>query len=77
MKTTMYYYGTGRQDMVQHVAHTGTAGTISNGFGAQCYRVRVWCSTDAYVKIGNSPTATTSDTPVMAKISETFIITPG
>jgi hypothetical protein len=77
MKTTMQYYGTGRQDTVQHVAHAGTAGKISNGVGAQCYRVRVWCSTDAYVKIGDSPTATSSDMPMTAGIAETFTITRG
>jgi hypothetical protein len=77
MKTTMYYYGTGRQDTVQHVAYTAAAGTITNSVGAQCYRVRVRTSTDAYVKIGDSPTATSSDMPMTAGIAETFTITPG
>ena len=73
----MYYYGTGRQDTVQHVAYTGTAGTITNAVGTQCRRVRILVTTDAYVKIGNSPTATTNDTYVTAGIPEYWTITPG
>jgi hypothetical protein len=72
----MQYWGTGRQGTVQHIAYTAAAGTITNGIGAQCYRVRVWCSTDAYEKIGDSPTATSSDMPMTAGIAETCTITP-
>jgi len=58
-------------------AYTGTAGTITNGVGAQTYVVRVWCSTAAYIAFGASPTATTSDIPVPANTPEYFIVTPG
>lgn len=61
----------------QSVAYTGTAGTISNGVGAQTYAVRVIVTSAAYVKIGDSPTATTSDVYMPAGIAESFTITPG
>lgn len=73
----MYYYGTGRQSTTQKVAYTGTAGMITNGVGAQCRRVRVFVTSDAYVKIGDSPTATTSDMYMTAGLAEYFTITPG
>lgn len=61
----------------QSIAYTGTAGTISNAVGAATTQVRVYCTTDAYIKIGSSPTATTSDIPVSAMGYEYFSIRPG
>jgi hypothetical protein len=62
-----------RQGTTQKVAYTGTAGTIPNGVGAQTYgvgaqtyQVRIVCTTGAFVPIGDSPTATTSDMPTFA-----------
>lgn len=71
------YFGTGRLSTVQKVAYTGTAGTISNGVGTQTYKVRVVCTSAAYIAIGNSPTATTNDVYVPADTPEYFSITPG
>lgn len=61
----------------QSVAYTGTAGTISNAVAAQTYAVLVWCSTDAYVVTGSSPTATTADLPLPANIPVILKIRPG
>lgn len=65
-----------KQGVTKSVAYTGTAGTIA-AVGAKTTKVRVWCSTDAFVKIGDAPTATTSDMPMAAGIPEYFDITPG
>lgn len=61
----------------QSVAYTGTAGTISNAVGAGTNKVRVVATTAAYIAIGNSPTATTSDAYLPADRPEYFTITPG
>lgn len=61
----------------QVVAYTGTAGTITNGVGSSTQVVRVWLSTAGYIKIGASPTATTSDIPMPANVPEYFIVSPG
>ena len=71
------YIGTGRLGTHQSVAYTGTAGTIANAVGSQTYKVRVLVTTDAYVKVGDSPTATTSDVYLPAFQAEYFTITPG
>lgn len=73
----MQYFGTGRLGTHQSVAYTGTAGTISNAVGAQTYKVRVVVTTAAYIKIDNSPTATSSNTYMAADSPEYFTITPG
>lgn len=73
----MSYLGTGRLSTVQSVAYTGTAGTISNAVGAQTYKVRIVSTTDCYIKIDNSPTATTSDAILPGLSAEYFTITPG
>lgn len=73
----MQYYGTGRLGPTQNVAYTGTAGTITNGISTAIQRVRVLTTTDAFIKIGDSPTATTSDAYMTGLIPEYFTITPG
>jgi hypothetical protein len=40
-------------------------------------RVRILVTTDAYVKVGKSPTATTSDVYVAALSPEYVIVNPG
>jgi hypothetical protein len=67
----------GRLGTHQSKAYTGTAGTIDNVVGAQTRRVRVIVTTAAYVKIGNDPTAATSDVYMPANVAEVFNITPG
>ena len=73
----MQYIGTGRLGTHQSVAYTGTAGTIATALEAQTYKVRVVVTTAAYIKIGNSPTATTSDVYMVADSVEYFSVTPG
>jgi hypothetical protein len=46
-------------------------------WGTETYIVRVVCTTDAFIKIDNSPTATTSDVFCPANTPEYFSITPG
>jgi hypothetical protein len=47
------------------VAYTGTAGTTAN-FGAGPTGVLVWATTDCYVDVGDTVTATSADTPMPA-----------
>lgn len=49
----------------QSVAYTGTAGSVT-GWNAGPQGVLVWCTSDAYIRIGNGVTATTADTPLPA-----------
>lgn len=73
----MQYFGTGRLSTHQSAAYTTTAGTITNAVGAQTYKVRIVCTTDAFVKVGDAPTATTSDPLFPASSVEYVTITPG
>jgi hypothetical protein len=73
----MQYIGTGRLGTHQSAAYTTTAGTITNAVGAQTYKVRIVCTTDAFVKVGDAPTATTSDPHFPANSVEYVTITPG
>ena len=41
------------------------------------YKVRIVCTTDAFVKVGDAPTATTSDPLFPANAVEYVTITPG
>ena len=62
----------------QSVAYSTVAGTIATAVGSQTYAVRVALVTLAgFVKIGDSPTATTSDVYMPAGLPEYFTITPG
>jgi hypothetical protein len=56
----------------QSVAYTGTAGTIANAFGDHTRYVRVVVTSAAHVKVGKSPTATTSDVYMAANVPEIF-----
>ena len=60
---------------VQNVAYTATAGTIADATSGRV--LRIFCTTDAFIKIGVDPTATTSDTPVAARSAEYFRANPG
>lgn len=71
------FWGVGRLGTHQKVAYTGTAGTISNAVGTGTQKVRVLCTTAAYIAIGNDPTATANDVYVPAETPEYFTITAG
>lgn len=49
----------------QSVAYTGTAGSVT-GWPAGPQGVLVWSTTDAYIAVGDSVTATTAATPLPA-----------
>lgn len=61
----------------QSVAYTGTAGTVSNGFGTGVNTVRVVLSTAGFISFGTAPVATTSDMYMPANVPEYFVVTPG
>ena len=53
----------------QKVAYTGTAGTIGNALPKGTHAVRVFCTTQAYVRVGwGSVAATTADIPIAANV---------
>lgn len=51
----------------QSTTYTGTAGSVT-GFPPTVRRVLVWCTTDAYVKVGENVTATSASTPMPAGV---------
>ncbi len=71
------YIGTGRLGAHQSVTYTGTAGTIANAITTGVSKVRVLVTTDAYIKIDNSPTAAITDVYLPALQAEYFTVTPG
>ena len=73
----MQYYGTGRLGTHQSKAYTGTAGTIDNAITTGTQKVRVICTSAAYIKVDNDPTATTADVYIGADSPEYFTITAG
>jgi hypothetical protein len=73
----MQYFGTGRLGAHQSAAYTGTAGTITNAIGDGVNRARVVCTTDAFIVISKSPTATTAGVFMPAGVVEYFTINPG
>ena len=58
------------------VSYTGTAG-VTSAYNPGASTVMVWCTTDAYVKVGESATATTADTPVPAYTPMWFPVPAG
>ena len=52
----------------QTVAYTGTAGTVT-GWPYGPGSVWLFCTTDAYVKVGSGVTATTANLPVPARVA--------
>jgi hypothetical protein len=49
----------------QSVAYTGTAGSVT-GWNAGPQGVLVWCTSDAYILVGEGVTATSAATPLPA-----------
>ncbi len=73
----MQYWGTGRLGTHQNVTYTGTQGVITNAMGAGVHKCRVVVTTAAFIKIGSSPTATSSDVYMPADSPEYFTIAEG
>jgi hypothetical protein len=57
----------------QSAAYTGTAGSVT-GWAAGPQGVLVWCTTDAYILVGEGVTATTSATPIPAGTPVPFFV---
>lgn len=59
-------------------AYTGTAGT-SAAFGANTHEIRVCCTSNAWVKVGDNPTATVGSGSfyMPAGLVEYFHVSPG
>ena len=60
----------------QSVAYTGTAGSVT-GWNAGPQGVLVWCTTDAYILVGEGVTATTAATPLPANTPVPFFVPGG
>ena len=60
----------------QTTTYTGTAGSTT-GWPAGPQGVVVWCTTSAYVVVGEDVTATTSDTPIPANTPIPFKVPGG
>lgn len=58
------------------VAYTGTAGSTGT-WPAGAQGVLVWSTTDAYIRVGEGVTATTSDTPIPAGTPIPFFVPMG
>jgi hypothetical protein len=58
------------------VSYTGTAG-VTSAYNPGASTVMVWCTTDAYIKVGEGVTATTADTPVPAYTPMWFPVPAG
>lgn len=59
-----------------NASYTGTAGNTS-AWAAGPQGVVVWCTTAAYIKVGEGAVATTSDTPIPANTPIPFIVPQG
>jgi hypothetical protein len=57
------------------VSYTGTAG-VTGTWPAGPQGVLVWCTSDAYIRVGEGATATTSDTPIPANTPVPFTVPP-
>lgn len=60
----------------QSVAYTGTAGSVT-GWNAGPQGVLVWCTSDAYILVGEGVTATTAATPLPAGVPVPIYVPQG
>lgn len=60
----------------QSVAYTGTAGSVT-GWNAGPQGVLVWCTSDAYILVGEGVTATTAATPIPAGVPVPIFVPGG
>jgi hypothetical protein len=59
-----------------HVAYTSTAGTTA-AVGRRTSLVMIRASTTCFLAYGTNPTATTSDTPIVADVNYFVLCNPG
>lgn len=57
------------------VVYTGTAG-VTGTWPSGPQGVLVWCTSDAYIRVGEGVTATTADTPLPANTPVPFTVPP-
>lgn len=60
---------------VQTLSVTGTSAAITNAVTSDI--IRIVCTQDCFIVFGTAPTATTSDTFILANSVEYFRISPG
>ena len=60
----------------QTVAFTGTAGTIANALGTDCYLVQISTDGNAAVAMGSAPTAVATDMHVPANVPQYLAVNP-
>jgi hypothetical protein len=60
----------------QNVTYSGTAGSVT-GWNAGPQGVLVWCTSDAYILVGEGVTATTAATPLPANTPVPFFVPAG
>lgn len=61
----------------QDATYTTTAASPAAVVGAGVSRVRILVTTDARIRVGKNPTATTTDTYLPALVPEYVIVSPG
>jgi hypothetical protein len=66
-----------RYGATQSAAFSTTAGTIAAAIGNGVSRARVVATAAAFVAVGKTPTATTSDVYLPANVLEYVLINPG
>lgn len=59
----------------QSASYTGTAGTVT-GWNSGPQGVLVWCTTDAYICVGDGAVATSADTPLPAGTPVPIFVPP-
>jgi len=66
----------GSQFAAATITYTGTAG-VTAAFPPGPQGVLIWCTTDAYVLVGEGVTATAGATPITANTPIAFRVPPG
>ncbi len=61
----------------QKKAYTASAAAIDDAISSECSLVLVWCSTDAFILVGASPTADADDRPIAAKVDTPIVVKGG
>ncbi|TGN75962.1 hypothetical protein EOW77_0032360 [Bradyrhizobium yuanmingense] len=74
---TKHHGNVGRWGTSQDATYTTTAASPAAVVGPGVTRVRVLVTTDARIRVGKSPTATTTDTYLPANSPEYVIVSPG
>ncbi|MBP1091943.1 hypothetical protein [Bradyrhizobium diazoefficiens] len=74
---TKYHGNVARLGGAQNATYTTTAASPAAAVAGGVSRLRVLVTTDAWIRVGKNPTATTSDTYLPALTPEYVIVNPG